>query len=78
MARDDQEGVLQAVTLAGWPERGPEGPAFLEGGAVLCVTDAEADVWLPRALRIALCQRRYRPRLKPPPQPKPPRKRRRK
>ena len=55
----------------------PGWPAFLEGGAVLRVTNAEANVWLPRALRTALGHWRYRPRNPPPPQPQPPHKQRR-
>ena len=49
-AQEYHERVLRAVIRAGRPDRGPEWPAFLEGGAVLRVTDAEANVWLPRAL----------------------------
>ena len=36
---------------AAWPDREPTWPAFLEGGAVLRITDADANNWLPRALR---------------------------
>ena len=50
-AREDHQRVLRAVIWAGWPDRGPTWPAFLEGGAVLRVTDTEANNWLPRALR---------------------------
>ena len=78
VAREDHERVLWAVIWAGGPDRGPEWPAFLEGGAVLRVRDAEANVWLPCALRTALGHWRYRPGNPPPPQPQPPRKRRRK
>ena len=78
VAREDHERVLRAMIRAGWPDREPTWPAFLEGGAVLRVTDAEANNWLPRALRTALTHGRYRPRNPPPPQPQPPRKRWRK
>ena len=60
-----------------WPNREPTWPAFLEGGVVLRITDADANNWLPRALRNALTHWRYRRRNLPPPQPQPPRKRRR-
>ena len=76
-APEDHERVLWAVIRAGWPDREPMWPAFLEGGAVLRITDAEANNWLPRALRTALTHWRYRRRNPPPPQPKPPSKRRR-
>ena len=62
---------------AAWPDREPTWPAFLEGGAVLCITDADANNWLPRALRSALAYWRYRRRNPPPPQPHPSHKRRR-
>ena len=52
-------------------------PAFLEGGAVLRITDADANIWLPRALRSALAHWRYRRRSPPPQQPQPPHKQRR-
>ena len=63
--------VLQAVIRAEGPDQGPEWPAFLKGGAVLRIMDAQANVWLPRALRTALGYWRYHPRDPPPPQPKP-------
>ena len=75
-APEDHERVIWAVIRAGWPDREPTWPALLEGGAVLCITDAEANNWLPRALRTALTHWRYR-RQNPWPQPQPPRKRRR-
>ena len=53
MARQDKERVLWAVIRAGWRDRGPGWPAFLRGGAVPRFRDAEANVWLPRALRTA-------------------------
>ena len=61
--------------LGGWPDREPKSPAFLEGGAVLRVTDAEANNWLPWALRTALTHWRYRWRSATPRQPQPPYKR---
>ena len=76
-AREDHERVLRSVIRAAWPDRGPTWPAFLEGGAVLRITDAEANNWLPRALRSALAHWRYRRHNPPPPQPQLPRKRRR-
>ena len=45
---------------AAWPDRGPTWPAFLEGGAMLRITDADTNNWLPRALRSALAHWRYR------------------
>ena len=54
VAWEDHKRVQRTVIQAGWPERGPGWPAFLEGGTVLRITDAEAKVWLPRALRAAL------------------------
>ena len=77
VAREDHESVLQAVIRAGWPDRGPEWPAFLEEGAVLRVTDAQANVCLPRAPRTTLSHWRYRPRKPPPPEHQPPGKMRR-
>ena len=77
LAQEDHDRVLMAAIWAGGLSLGLEWPAFLEGGAVLRITDAEANVWLPRALRTALSQRRYRPRNPPPPQPQPQRKQRR-
>ena len=67
MAREDHDRVLRALTRAGWPDQEPTLPAFLEGGAPLCVTDVDANNWLPRALRTALTHWRYRPRKPPPP-----------
>ena len=77
VARKDHEGALRAVIQAGWPDREPTWPAFLERGAVLRVTDAEANNWLFQALRTALTHCGYRPRNPLPPQPQPTRKRRR-
>ena len=71
VAREDHE------IRAGWPDRGPEWPALLEGWAVLPVTDREANVWRQGALRTAIGYWRYRPRKPPPPQPEPPHKGRR-
>ena len=76
-APEDHERVLRLVIRAAWPDREPTWPAFLEGGAVLRITDADANDWLPRALRSALAHWRYRRRNPPPPQPQPPHKRRR-
>ena len=76
-APEDHERVLRAVIRAAWPDREPTWPAFLEGGAVLRITDADANNWLPQALRNALTHWRYRRRNPPPPQPQPPHKRRR-
>ena len=70
-APEDHERVLRAVTRAAWPNRGPAWTAFLEGGAVLRITDADANNWLPRALRNALTQWRYRRRNPPPRSPIP-------
>ena len=53
VAQEDQERVLQAIIRAEWPDMEPTSPAFLEGGALLRVTDAEANNWLHRALRTA-------------------------
>ena len=69
MAREEHERLLRAVISAGWPERKPGWPAFLEGGAVLRVFGADANWWMPRALRTALHRWRYRPRQLQPPQP---------
>ena len=76
-APEDHERVLRSVIWAAWPDREPTWPAFLEGGAVLRITDADANNWLPRALRSALAHWRYRRHNPPPPQPQPPHKRRR-
>ena len=77
-APEDHERVLRSVIRAAWPDREPTWPALLEGGAVLRITDADANNWLPRALRSALAHWRYRRHNPPPPQPQPPHKRRRK
>ena len=74
-APDDHERVLRSVIRAAWPDSGPTWPVFLEGGAVLCITDADANSWLP--LPNALTHWRYCRRNPPPPQPQPPHKRRR-
>ena len=80
-APEDHKRVLRSVIRAAWPDREPTWPAFLEGvnsgGAVLRITDANANNWLPRALRSALAHWRYRRRNPPPPQPQPPHKQRR-
>ena len=77
VAPEDHERVLWSVIWAAWPEREPTWLDFLEGQAVLRITDADANNWLPRALRNALTPWRYRRRNPPPPQPRPPQKRRR-
>ena len=76
-APEDHERVLRPVIGAVWPDREPTWPALLEGGAVLRITDADANNWLLRAWRNALTHWRYCRRNPPPPQPQPPRKRRR-
>ena len=76
-APEDQEEVLLAAIRAACPDREPTWPAFLEGRAVLRITDADANNWLPRALHNALTHWRYRRRTPPLPQPQPPHKRRR-
>ena len=60
-----------------WPDREPTLPAVLEGGAVLCITDADANNWLFRAMRNALTHWRYRRQNPPPSKPQPPHKQRR-
>ena len=72
---EDHGRVLWDVISAAWPDRELTWPTFLEGGALLRITDAEANNWLPRALRTDLTHWRYRLRNPPPPQPQPPRKR---
>ena len=57
MAREEHERLLRAIINAGWPEREPGWPAFLEGGVMLRVMDADANWWMPRALRTALHQK---------------------
>ena len=76
-APEDHERVLRSVIRAAWPDREPTWPAFLEGGAVLRITDADANNLLPRALRSPLAHWRYRRHNPPPPQPQPQHKRRR-
>ena len=76
-APEDHERVLRSVIRAAWPDREPTWPAFLEGGAMLRITDADANNWLPRALRSTLAHWRYRRCNRTPPQPQPQHKRRR-
>ena len=76
-APEDNERVLRSVIRAAWPDREPKWQVFVEGGAVIRITDADANNWLPRALRSALAHWRYRRQYPPPPQPQPPHKRRR-
>ena len=75
-APEDHERVLRSVIWAAWPDMEPTWPAFLEGGAVLRITDVDANNWLPRALRSALAHWRHRWRNPPTPQLQPPHKRR--
>ena len=67
LAREDQERFLLAVIWAARPDQEPGWPALLDEGAVPLVIDAEANVWLLRALRAVLGHWRYRPRNLPPP-----------
>ena len=76
-AQEDHEEVVRAVIRAGWPDREPTWLTFLEGGAVLRVTDAEGHNWPPRALRTAPTHWGYHRRNPLPPQPQPPHKRQR-
>ena len=76
-APEDHRRVLRSVIRAAWPDRVPTWTAFLEGGAVLRITDADANNWLPRALRSALAHWRYRRCNPSPPQFQPPQMRRR-
>ena len=70
-APEDHDRVLRSVIRAAWPDREPKWPAFLEGGALLCITDADANNCLPLALCSALAHWRYCRRNPPPPQPQP-------
>ena len=74
--QEDHERVLRTVVPAGWPYRETAWPAFLEGGLVLRITDAEVNNSLPWALRTALTPWRYRRQDSLPPQPQRPQKRR--
>ena len=76
-APEGHERVLWAVITAAWPNREPTWPAFLEGGAVLRITNGDANNWLPQASRNALIHWRYHLWNPPPPQPQPPHKRQR-
>ena len=76
-APEDHERVLWSVIRGAWPDREPTWPAFLEAGAVLRIPDADANNWLPWALRNALTHWRYCRQNPPPPPPQPPDKRRR-
>ena len=40
---EDHERILWTVIRAAWPDRAPTWPAFLEGEAVLRITDADAN-----------------------------------
>ena len=61
----------------GMARQGADVAGFPGGGAVLRITDAEANNWLPRALRTALTHWHYCRRNPLPPQPQPPSKQRR-
>ena len=63
-APEDHERVLRSVIRAAWPNREPTWPAFQEGGAVLRLTDADANNWPPPGLA-----QRPRPLGLPPAQP---------
>ena len=49
-APEDHKRVLRAGIQAAWPDREPTWPAFLEGGASLRITDADANNSLPQGL----------------------------
>ena len=63
-APENHERVLRSVIRAAWPDRGPTWPAFLEGGAVLRITDADANSWPSPGLA-----QRPRPMALPPAEP---------
>ena len=65
--QEDNQRVLREVIQAGWPDREPTWPAFLTQGAVLRITDAEANNWLPWAMRTALTRWHSRARRRPRP-----------
>ena len=77
VAPEDHQRVVWAVIRAAWPDRERTWPAFLEVGAVLPISDADANNWLRRALRNALTHWGYRRQNPPPPQPQPLHKQRR-
>ena len=52
-------------------QQGADVVSFPGGGVVLRTTDEDAHNWLPRALRNAIADWRYRRRDPPPPQPHP-------
>ena len=64
------------LDLGGIARSGAGMTGFPGRQGVLRVTNAEANVWLPRALRTAFGHWRYCPRTPPPLQPQPPRKQR--
>ena len=66
--RGPREGP-QVGDPGGVARQGDNVAGLLEGGAVLRITDADVNNWLPRALRNALTHWRYRGRNPPPPQP---------
>ena len=53
-APEDLQRVLRASIQAAWPDRELMWPAFLKGGAVLRIRDADVNNWLLRALCNAL------------------------
>ena len=77
VALEDHKASSRPFFVRASPTKRPGCPALPEGGVVLRVTDAEANVWLPRALRTTLIHWRYCPRNPPPPQPGPLQKRKR-
>ena len=54
MAGDDDERVLRVMIGAAWLDREQGWEAFLEEGAMLRVIEADANWWMPRALRTTL------------------------
>ena len=77
MAHEDYERVLRAVIRAGMTRQGADVASFPGEGAVLGVTDAEANNLLPWALHTTLAHWRYRRRKPALPQPRPPHKQQR-
>ena len=49
MAREDHKRILRAIIHPGWPDRDSGWRPFMDGGAVLRVTDADTNGWFPRA-----------------------------
>ena len=69
--RGPREGP-QVSDPGGVARQGADVAGLSGRGAVLRITDADANNWLPRALRNALAHWHYRRRNPPPPQPQPP------